>query len=88
MTRGVTPSSDVTDWLQIITNPGSTAATGVVAGVRHGAHDARSSFELRRAHGKAVVARSRLRVVPKTKGKTKGTTGKTQLEWWNRSGRP
>jgi len=40
MTRGVTPSSDVTDWLQIITNPGSTAAAGVVAGVRHGQADA------------------------------------------------
>lgn len=40
MTRGVTPSSNVTDWLQIITNPGSTAAAGVVAGVRHGQADA------------------------------------------------
>ena len=32
MTRGVTPSSDVTDWMTIITNPGSTAAAGVVPG--------------------------------------------------------
>lgn len=30
------------------------------------------AFKLRRAHGKAVVARSRLRVVPKAMGKRKG----------------
>ena len=32
MTRGVTPASDVTDRTKIITNPGSTAAAGVVPG--------------------------------------------------------
>jgi hypothetical protein len=30
MGRRITPSSDVTDWMQIITNPGRSVAAGVV----------------------------------------------------------
>jgi hypothetical protein len=34
--RGVTPTSDVTDWMKVKTNTGIAAAAGVVSGARLG----------------------------------------------------